>query len=135
MKLELSRIYSSYMYSYPHKTAYGPLEGINVFDYLESNDPDRASVYFHIPFCADKCGYCNLFSITGQSEETFEYYLDAMSEQISQYNIGEPLSAGKLLPRQITIGGGTPLVLPAAQLEKLMRLLPNTDKAISCIET
>ena len=123
------RIYEAYMYSYPHKTAYGPLSGVNVFDYLESCDLKEAEVYFHIPFCADKCGYCNLFSVAGQSEEYFERYLCAMAEQISHYGLRE------LAPRRITLGGGTPLILSETLLERLLRLLPGIDKAISCIET
>jgi len=132
MKLKLPEIYKAYMYSYPHKSAYGPLSGINVSDYLALCDFNQTEIYFHIPFCAEKCGYCNLFSIAGQNEEYFEHYIDAMSEQISQYGelIGE-----KPAPRRLTIGGGTPLILSEAQLERLLCLLPNAEKAESSIET
>ena len=132
MKLKLPEIYKAYMYSYPHKSAYGPLSGVNVSDYLALCDFKQAEIYFHIPFCAEKCGYCNLFSIMGKNEKYFEYYMDAMSEQISQY--GE-LIGKKPVPRRLTIGGGTPFILSEAQLERLMRLLPNAEKAESSIET
>ena len=129
MKLKLPEIYKAYMYSYPHKNAYGPLSGINLFEYLALCDLKQAEIYFHIPFCADKCGYCNLFSVSGQNEEYFDHYLDAMAKQILQYGLKE------FTPRRLTIGGGTPLILSEAQLERLMRLLPDTEKTIINIET
>ncbi|MCL1790260.1 MAG: STM4012 family radical SAM protein [Peptococcaceae bacterium] len=131
MTIALSDIYQAYMYSYPHKTAYEPLKGINVFDYLNTCDLAQAEIYFHIPFCATKCGYCNLFSITGQTGETFDRYLDAMKQQIAQF--GLPEIPGN--SQQITIGGGTPLIFSEAQLDKLLCLLPDQSQAYTCIET
>jgi oxygen-independent coproporphyrinogen-3 oxidase len=117
------------MYSYPHKTAYGPLEDINFFDYFNTCPRDNLEVYFHIPFCAAKCGYCNLFSVTGYKEDTFQRYLTAMKQQIRQYGISS------LTPPRLTIGGGTPLLLPEHQLDQLLTLLPDISKSLTCIET
>ena len=70
--------YLQYMYSYPHKTAYGPLAGVSLLDHAGALAGDDLSLYLHIPFCETKCGYCNLFSVTGQGEEAVERYLDAV---------------------------------------------------------
>ncbi|MDR2736912.1 MAG: STM4012 family radical SAM protein [Gracilibacteraceae bacterium] len=131
MKIALPEISQRYMYSYPHKTAYGPLRGINVFDHLVSCDLNRLEIYFHIPFCTSKCGYCNLFSITGQPGETLDRYLGAMEQQIAQYG----LASQTLKQRTVAIGGGTPLILSETQLDRLLRLLPGMNQAHSSIET
>ncbi len=110
--------YIQYMYSYPHKTAYGPLEDIWLDDYIHIlKEPGRAnSLYFHIPFCQTKCGYCNLFSLPGQSQEWMEAYLDAMEEQAIQYGM-EDVSFEDFI-----IGGGTPLILPESSLHRIFQM-------------
>lgn len=47
---QISR-YVSYMYSYPHKTAYRTLTPpVSLSPYLERLEGREASLYFHIPF-------------------------------------------------------------------------------------
>ena len=113
--------YIQYMYSYPHKTAYGPLTGISLKDYGGQLAGPGHGLYLHIPFCQTKCGYCDLFSVTGQSREGIDRYLDAVERQILQY-------APALKPFQtrfsdLTIGGGTPLLLSEAQLERVFSMI------------
>ena len=60
--------YVQYMYSYPHKTAYRPLENIDLRDYMVNLEGEGHGLYLHLPFCESKCGYCNLFSVTGCSQ-------------------------------------------------------------------
>ena len=123
----ISNAYKAYMYSYPHKTAYGKLDNLNLFDYL---DPaDGLDIYVHIPFCKSKCGYCNLFSIAGCAESEIDRYLDAIEMQIGQTN----LNSANI--RNITIGGGTPMALSVKQLDRLFRMIPNAKSASVCIET
>lgn len=111
--------YIQYMYSYPHKTAYGPLMGVHLRDYADRLSGSENSLYFHIPFCKSKCGYCNLFSVTGQSEAFMDKYVDAMERQVAQLL--------EVLPRDtryvdLTLGGGTPLLLSEKQLERVFLL-------------
>ena len=77
--------YVQYMYSYPHKTAYRPLAGVNLRDYGQRFAGDGHGLYLHVPFCQSKCGYCNLFSVTGLGAEVMERYLDSVGRQIGQY--------------------------------------------------
>lgn len=77
--------YIQYMYSYPHKTAYRPLEGISLTEYAPYLAGGGHGLYLHIPFCQAKCGYCNLFSVTGQETEQVDAYLDAVERQSRQY--------------------------------------------------
>lgn len=110
--------YIQYMYSYPHKTAYGPLKDIWLDDYISIlQEAGRAnSLYFHIPFCQTKCGYCNLFSLPGQTEELMENYLDAMERQAQQYEMQN------IIFEDFVIGGGTPLILPEASLHRIFEM-------------
>ncbi len=115
--------YTQYMYSYPHKTAYGPLNGVRLSDFLTHLSGPGHSLYLHLPFCETKCGYCNLFSVTGQNHEAIERYLDGLERQILQY---EPLFASVDCEfSDFTIGGGTPLLLTDSQLERTFSLIQN----------
>lgn len=106
--------YQQYMYSYPHKTAYGPLEGLRLDDYKSRLEASNAnSLYFHLPFCETKCGYCNLFSLAGQPSAMIKDYLTAMEQQLKQYALD------KVMFQDFTIGGGTPLYLSAQDLERM----------------
>ena len=80
----METIYNQYMYSYPHKTAYRPLTGVNLEDYKERLAGRGHGLYLHIPFCQTKCGYCNLFSVTGQDSAAMDRYLDAVERQAKQ---------------------------------------------------
>lgn len=112
--------YIQYMYSYPHKTAYRPLDGINLVDCTGMLSGPGRSLYLHIPFCQTKCGYCNLFSVTGAGADETDRYLDTVERQLGQYRrILEP--AGTRFS-DFTIGGGTPLLLSARQLDRVFSM-------------
>ena len=84
---QISR-YVSYMYSYPHKTAYRTLTPpVSLSPYLERLEGREASLYFHIPFCAHKCGYCNLFSQQCCDAERISLYLHTMRRQAEQLSV------------------------------------------------
>ena len=115
---QISR-YVSYMYSYPHKTAYRTLTPpVSLSPYLERLDGREASLYFHIPFCAHKCGYCNLFSQQCCDAERISLYLHTMRRQAEQLSV----AAQGLKFTSFAVGGGTPLILDEGQLEELFCL-------------
>ncbi len=113
--------YIQYMYGYPHKTAYRPLEGVSLKSYAHRLAGSGHSLYLHIPFCQSKCGYCNLFSVTGQKPPMFGRYLDAVERQAGQYQA--ILSPFRPSFSELTIGGGTPLLLPENLLERMLGIL------------
>ncbi len=128
--------YIQYMYSYPHKTAYRPLENVNLRDHFFNLEGEGHSLYLHLPFCESKCGYCNLFSITGCSRIQMDDYIDAVLRQIKQYK--------EMMPRStsfgdFTIGGGTPLLLGSGQIARIFeaveRCLPMSAGHKIIIET
>lgn len=138
--MEFTEIYHQYMYSYPHKTAYRKLPDIPIADYLLPALQGPLSLYFHIPFCESKCGYCNLFSVTGQTEAFISRYLDAVEHQAEEYltylkqAASSPMTKNSMQSRNpssnsrhlsfdsLTIGGGTPLLLSEQQLERLFQI-------------
>lgn len=115
---QISR-YVSYMYSYPHKTAYRTLTPpVSLSPYLERLEGREASLYLHIPFCAHKCGYCNLFSQQCCDAERISLYLHTMRRQAEQLSV----AAQGLKFTSFAVGGGTPLILDEGQLEELFCL-------------
>ncbi len=114
--LKEKEIYKQYMYSYPHKTSYRKFPEISLEDYKDKLEYQENSLYFHIPFCESKCGYCNLFSVTGKSKDYMFTYLSACRRQAKQYNMKD-ISFSDLV-----VGGGTPLLLPEEQLTELFSI-------------
>ncbi len=129
--------YVQYMYSYPHKTAYRSLKGISLTDYTGVLAEKGHGLYLHVPFCQAKCGYCNLFSVTGQSKEAFDTYLDGVKRQCQQYS--QILKPCQTEFSEFIIGGGTPLLLSEAQLSRVFDLIHSyfvmEDNKQAAIET
>ncbi|MEU3266886.1 STM4012 family radical SAM protein [Streptomyces bacillaris] len=113
------RPYESYVYAYPHKTAYRPLPERPVLRELWAAErKDALSLYLHIPFCEVRCGFCNLFTRIGAPEELTTRYLDALDRQAvavrDALGDGEPVRFAAA-----AFGGGTPTFLTAGELERL----------------
>ncbi len=79
-------------------------------------------LYIHLPFCRQKCRYCDFASFAGE-EPLIEPYLSALEQEAARY-VG--LSFDTLY-----VGGGTPSLLSWAQLEKLCALVQRHFSALS----
>ncbi len=84
-------------------------------------------VYIHIPFCQQKCFYCDFPSFAGR-ERYIDSYLEALEQEIILWKSQNPCQDilafdGRLSPATIYIGGGTPTALEALQLEKLLQII------------
>ncbi|MER8183705.1 STM4012 family radical SAM protein [Kitasatospora sp. NPDC094015] len=111
------RPYQSYVYAYPHKTAYRPLPDRPALRELWAGEPQHAlSLYLHIPFCEVRCGFCNLFTRIGSPEGLTTAYLDALERQATA--VRAALSDGARFALA-AFGGGTPTYLTAGELERL----------------
>ena len=75
----------------------------------------QIGLYFHIPFCASKCYYCDFLSLPRSKEQ--ESYIEALIMEIEKTSKSLP-SDTRI--KSIFIGGGTPTVLPPFLLEQLM---------------
>ncbi|MFE8940681.1 STM4012 family radical SAM protein [Streptomyces sp. NPDC007872] len=113
------RPYRSYVYAYPHKTAYRELSDPPELAALWAGEPkDALSLYAHVPFCEVRCGFCNLFTRIGAPGELTTRYLDALDRQATA--VREALGDGEPVRfATAAFGGGTPTFLTAAELERL----------------
>src|SRR5437868_14117177 len=79
------------------------------------------AVYVHVPYCASRCGYCDFNTYTaselggGASQAT---YAGTAIEEIRLAR--KVLGAADLPVRTVFFGGGTPTMLPAADLVALL---------------
>ncbi|HBJ1646703.1 MULTISPECIES: radical SAM family heme chaperone HemW [Clostridium] len=73
------------------------------------------SLYIHIPFCKQKCLYCDFPSYSGK-EKFISGYIDALNKEIK-----DKASSYKI--KSIFIGGGTPSYLDEIELEKLLKCI------------
>ncbi len=83
------------------------------------------SVYVHVPFCRHRCGYCD-FSLVANRDDLIPRYLRALEMELQrEFPEGDASqSSGRPLPLEtLYIGGGTPTLLSAAELEHLLTLL------------
>ena len=74
-------------------------------------------IYIHIPFCKRKCKYCDFVSYA-RREDCIGAYLDALEREMKGH-------AGAKADT-IFIGGGTPSILDAESLTRLMRSVFDT---------
>lgn len=77
----------------------------------------RWGLYVHLPFCRQKCFYCDFPSYTGQ-EGRMAVYVEALLGELARE--GAPLRAAWGPPRTVYLGGGTPTALPPALMERLL---------------
>ncbi len=77
-------------------------------------------VYIHIPFCKQKCYYCDFVSFPNQEELQKEYF-KALKKEISEFftkNNQYKIST-------IYIGGGTPSFVEAYFIKDILKQIPN----------
>jgi oxygen-independent coproporphyrinogen-3 oxidase len=77
--------------------------------------PPVASLYVHVPFCAQKCAYCAFFS-EAASGELVNRFVNALIREME-------IVADDLKPKTIFFGGGTPSLLNLRQWETILRAL------------
>ena len=79
----------------------------------------RAGIYLHIPFCKSRCSYCDFATDVFKNQETVERYVNALCSEIQQSQIPNPKSQIET----VYFGGGTPSLLSASKLEKILNTL------------
>ena len=71
-----------------------------------------SALYIHVPFCRRKCGYCSFISFAGREEDRAQY-ITALCHELRQRLDGQRLTS-------IFFGGGTPSLLPLADIESIL---------------
>jgi len=79
----------------------------------------EVSLYVGIPFCPTRCAYCSFVSAdVGRTLGLIEPFLDALEREIR--TTGRALEQAGAQVRTVYVGGGTPTVLTAPQLDRLL---------------
>ena len=80
------------------------------------------SFYIHIPYCAKRCGYCDFNTYTPQELSTPNLALITrpyVDSAISEIELAKK-EVGDALVSTIFFGGGTPSLMPAAEIARLI---------------
>jgi oxygen-independent coproporphyrinogen-3 oxidase len=75
-------------------------------------------LYVHLPFCAQRCGYCDFVTVVGRHGQ-HEAYVDAV---LAELELERDLLAPAL--ETVFLGGGTPSFTEPRELERLLGCLP-----------
>jgi oxygen-independent coproporphyrinogen-3 oxidase len=84
-------------------------------------------LYLHIPFCAQKCNYCDFLSAPAEFSVQ-EAYLEALITELR--NRGEAYRGYEVV--SLFIGGGTPSLLPAKYIVQLMKTIKENYQCVPC---
>jgi oxygen-independent coproporphyrinogen III oxidase len=98
------------IHTYPFKYQY--------LDYEDYFAPESSVLYLHVPFCIQKCGFCDYTVYINKSEDAREQYVQALQREIRAF------PTHGTFPRfsvdAIYFGGGTPGILTGEQLVRLL---------------
>lgn len=78
-------------------------------------------LYLHVPFCVQKCAYCAFFSVADKDHQVLDRYVEALTTE-ARARIGDcpPF-------KTVYFGGGTPSLLGARRVEKILRVLGDNN--------
>jgi oxygen-independent coproporphyrinogen-3 oxidase len=76
------------------------------------------SLYVHIPFCQSKCSYCDFNSYAGL-ESLIPSYIGALLAEMALWRE----ATQHMRAATVFLGGGTPSLLPLAEVERIMTAL------------
>ena len=86
---------------------------------------DVLHLYVHLPFCAHRCGYCDFVTVVGRRGQ-HAAYVDAV---LAELELERGALAGDL--ETIFLGGGTPTFTEPAELDRLLRALPDASGEVT----
>lgn len=110
-----------YVYAYPPRQAYRPIDPENLRLAVEHSlaSADSIDLYLHFPFCRQICSFCNLYAVVGSDQDLFENYVESLLAEAATY---APSVVGKDIST-VYLGGGTPSQLPPRLIDSLLERL------------
>src|SRR5262245_42383992 len=84
---------------------------------------NKPGVYVHIPFCEQRCYYC-AFTVAVSSADAYRPYIDRLIREIE-------ISGWTERPETIFFGGGTPSIVPAECIDRILKVFPSGATEIS----
>lgn len=85
-------------------------------------------VYVHVPFCAARCDYCDFATWTDRAH-LIDDYVEACVTDLERRT-----AAGLRPATSVFFGGGTPSLLPADDLVRILDAIPRADGAEVTVE-
>lgn len=92
------------------------------------------AIYIHIPFCVQKCRYCDFLS-GSEHFDKIENYIEMLIKEMNQYR--DLVKDYNI--RSVFLGGGTPSILSVVQIRRIVnalwdligdRMIPNAEVTI-----
>jgi oxygen-independent coproporphyrinogen-3 oxidase len=93
-----------------------PVDGSLPAEALATLGERRFGVYVHVPFCRVRCGYCDFNTYTATELGGGASQASYAATAIREIELLAPLLAGAPAVETVFFGGGTPTLLPAADL-------------------
>ncbi len=90
----------------------------------------KLAIYVHIPFCKQKCKYCDFTSFSGY-EDKVRMYVDSLLREIEWYSE----KAKDFIVTSVYFGGGTPSFIEANFIEEIFDSIKNNYNLDSIAET
>jgi putative oxygen-independent coproporphyrinogen III oxidase len=87
-------------------------------------------VYVHVPWCRSRCGYCDFNTYVPRGDEPAGFAATAIAEVALMHT-----AVGPRRPETVFFGGGTPTLLAAADLERVLAALdpaPGAEVTVEC---
>jgi oxygen-independent coproporphyrinogen-3 oxidase len=116
------------IYIYPTPRMYEPLQD---FSFQGLDLTNELNVYVHVPFCKQFCSFCGYFK-TIYTESLQTQFVDAVVKEIE---LRRDNFEGKTV-KTLHFGGGTPSLLSAKELDKIVQALVRVKPDIldTCLE-
>ncbi len=88
----------------------------------------RFGVYVHIPFCASRCDYCDFATWTDRDHLIERYVHACVADLARRREAGQPRATS------VFFGGGTPSLIPAEDLARILGAIERADGAEVTVE-
>jgi putative oxygen-independent coproporphyrinogen III oxidase len=106
-----------------------PLDGLLPPSVAEGASTRNLGVYLHVPFCRVRCGYCDFNTYTA-AEVRGVRQSDYASEAVAEVTLAGTVLAASGAPARpastVFFGGGTPTLLPANDLARMLGAVRDT---------
>ncbi len=106
-----------------------PVDGLLPDSVRDGAHDRRFGVYIHVPFCRVRCGYCDFNTYTSD-ELRGAKRSDYADQAIAEIGFASRVMEAAALPRRpastVFFGGGTPTLLPATDLERMLSAVRDT---------
>src|SRR5262249_16989162 len=108
--------YTSYPTAPMWQTSFGDVEYREALARAAALPAEPLSLYFHLPFCWERCLFCGCNVVISKRHEVSDTYLDYLYREVAM--AANALGQRKNV-KQMHWGGGTPTYLSCAQIEAL----------------